>query len=414
MEALVNLARNAARAPDVDALRTRLLYNIAAANGPQVESIPIRKALQEDQGPGSTAFHLAVRMHARAQDDFYPAGRVHVGTITIPAVLAIQDAQHLLPALSAGYEVLTAIASAYSDVAQERGYRPSGIFGPIGAAAAAGVALDLDDNQLASALALASTMSAGTNQPFIDGTDEWLIVVASASRAGVDAARLAKAGIRGAKHAFEGVAGWSGAFFGDPGAGRLNHAISENRSRTADVAIKRYPISGIAQVPAYLAGEIGVASGHREPERIEVRLSPRELSYPGSDNRGPFNSRSDALISVARSIAVAYLNHRIPYGLLFDSPETTETRIIEMIELIADEDLEEAEAIVTATVDGSTYTRHGRGQDLLFPDWATTSQTTAEIAQFSEAPAELIERLREALDSDPDPDTIRELLGVVR
>lgn len=406
---LVDLARSASRDPDRDALRTRLVYNGAAVLGERVESAPIVRGLVQDSGPGPFAYALAAKMHARTQDDFHPAGRVHVGTVVIPAILAVDAVDDPFASLAAGYEVLAAVASAYSDIAQLRGYRPTGIFGPLGAAAAAGVALGLDDPQLRSALALASTMSAGTNQSWIDGSDEWLVEVAAASRAGVDAARLAAAGVRGAPNALDGPAGWSRALFDDEGSSRLEAALAGGRPQTEHVAIKPYPVSGIAQVPTKLSAGLGVDWDHVHPDRVEVRMTPRELGYPGSRNRGPFRSRSDSLMSVTRCVALAYLHQSVPYRLLLKPPGSEEAALIDRIELVADESLDETEAVVAVTVGDRTRSEHGRGSELLYPDWATTQQTLEVIARLFEAPLGAIRGLHSAVEGEVDVATVRDL-----
>ncbi len=309
---LATVAQEAAADPREDDLRVRLLSNLTVAVGRSTEAARIRAGLAGEQGPGATAMVLAAAMHARTQDDFYPAGRVHVGTVVIPAILAIGEGD-LLGAMAAGYEVLTLASGAYSARAQQRGYRPTGVFGPLGAAAAAATALGCDAETTAAALAIASTMAGGTNQSWIDGTDEWLVEVAEAARAGVVAARLAAAGLSGAPGALDGAAGWAKAYFDDAGAPALQQALEGAGTRTADVAVKLYPVSGIAQAPSTLAAEMGIELEGALPQRIEVRMNPVELDYPGSRNRGPFSGRSDSLMSVVRCVALAYLHGHVPY-----------------------------------------------------------------------------------------------------
>jgi 2-methylcitrate dehydratase PrpD len=410
LDALVELSRSAAQTPDEDALKTLVMHNAAGAAGEHVETKAIEQALTDLGGPGYNAFRLAASMHARTQDDFHPIGRVHVGAVVIPAVSAVST-DDPLPALAAGYEVLLSVASAYSAIAQERGYRPTGVFGPVGAAAAAGTALALDDSQLASALALASTMSAGTNQSWIDGSDEWLVEVASASRAGVEAALLAKAGVRGASRAFEGVSGWSAAYFGDDGAQLLRRVLASRESRTADVAIKLYPISGIAQLPTHLAGKLGKVFERAEPERIEIRMPPTDLAYPGSRNRGPFHSRSDSLMSVSRCVALAYLNGVVPYRRLLEPPTAEETRMLRSIELIPDVTIGEEAASVTVAVAGEERSERGSSRDLLYPGWEVTSGELGAIARRSEAPEDLIVNIHEAIEDGVDLNAVTRLIG---
>src|SRR5262249_7588194 len=150
-------------------------------------------------------------LHARTQDDFFPAGRSHVGAVTLAAALALADEteERLLPAVAAGYEVMCVGAEAYAPIAQAVGLRPSGVFGPLGAAATAAIVLRLDAAGVQTAIGLASAASAGTNQAWLSGSDEWLFVVGAAARAGVEAALFARAGAAASPLALEGTAGWA-------------------------------------------------------------------------------------------------------------------------------------------------------------------------------------------------------------
>lgn len=408
---LVELARQSSLDRDSDHLRTRLLCNLSAALGRNQETAAIRTAMASDSGPGSASFQMAAAMHARTQDDFYPMGRVHVGTVVIPAVLAIGHGE-LLPSVAAGYEILTAVSEAYSEMAQRRGYRPTGIFGPIGAACAAGIAGGLDDADLASALALASTMAGGTNQSWIDGTDEWLVEVASATRAGVDAVRLASAGVRGAPRAFDGSAGWSAAFFDDDGAHALHAALDRRIRRTSAVAVKLYPISGIAQVPAHLAAELGNDTSRLLPERLQVHMNPRELAYPGTRNHGPFSGRADSLMSVARCVALSYLHGTVPYESLLQGPDEDEGALLDILELIADPELEETEVFLCAKIGREMNEKRGHGDEILYPVWQDMRGEAVKIARRSDAPEETVSKLAAAVDGKADVDSIRSLMGV--
>ena len=181
---LADDALRAAKAADAQLLNTFLLSNLVVAAGARPQE-PLLGAIATftDHNISGRAYRLSARMHFRTQDDFDPGGRVHVGAVVIPAVLAIDGASVLEP-MAAGYSVLTWVARIYRDEAEARGLRPTGMFGPIGAAAAAGVALGLDRERLGSAIAISTTMCAGTNQSWVDGTDEWLLVVAATARGG--------------------------------------------------------------------------------------------------------------------------------------------------------------------------------------------------------------------------------------
>jgi 2-methylcitrate dehydratase PrpD len=89
--------------------------------------------------PGAAAFVNAVLFHSRIQDDAHPAG--HMGTIIVPAALALAEVQgcsgaRLLEAIVGGYEVALRIGRDHARDLSERGFRTTPIYGALGAAAA--------------------------------------------------------------------------------------------------------------------------------------------------------------------------------------------------------------------------------------------------------------------------------------
>lgn len=392
-ERLANLGVAAAAAPDSDALRARLLCNLVAAVGHQSTLTWIEA--METAGSGARAFALAARMHGRTQDDFYPPGRTHIGAVVVPPVLMLQ-AGNVLPAIAAGYEVLTVVSEVYAADAQVRGFRPSGIFGPIGAAAAATVARGGSTEELAASIAAAAAAAGGTNQAWLDGGDEWLFQVGAAARAGLEISGWVREGLGASPRAFEGSAGWANAFFGDAGAVRLIAQLDQCRTRTADVAVKLYPVSGIAQVPSRLAASLWVADSL--PQSISVHMAPAELDYPGSRNRGPFRGRSDSLMSVTRCVALASMYGRIPSMLLADPPQEDEVAVIDSTTLVGDDSLGETEAEVCVKRDGDRFTVRGSGQHFLYPAWSDVVADLDGLARRSEADPRTVERLAVAVE----------------
>lgn len=398
VHALATRAIVAAANPDHDRLRVCLLTNLAAARGEHDEGRRLRQSFPASEGAGSLAYLLAADMHARTQDDFYPPGRSHMGAVVLPAVLAVADGP-VHGALSAGYAVMAAVSEAYAAEAQKRGWRPTGVFGPLGAGAAAAVALGADVNGVAEAIALGSAASGGTNQSWLDGSDEWLLEVAAAARSGVEAATLAAGGLRGAHQAMEGAAGWASAYFGDKDGTRLA-ALLKGALASPRVACKPYPVSGIAQVPTHLAARLGRSLNARMPQRITVRMAAAELAYPGSHNRGPFRSRGDSLMSVARCVALAYLHGGIPYRRLVEHPDQPERNLLSRIELVADVLRDETTADVTVELDGEAHRLEGQGGDLLYPDWESLIGDLPGLARRYEAPINTVERLADLVGSD--------------
>jgi 2-methylcitrate dehydratase PrpD len=378
-------------------LRAVTLTNVAAGIGELGRAGELIGRIPLGGGTADVAFELGMRLHARTQDDFHPAGRIHVGAVTLAATLALADraGDRLLDCLAAGYETMCAVAVRYSPEAQRRGARPTGVFGPIGAAASAGVALGLDRDGIANAIGLAAARSGGTMQSWLSGTDEWLLELGAAARAGVEAALFTEAGAVASPEAFEGSAGWAKAVFADDDVSLLREAIAAPGSYTNEVAVKPYPVSGIAQVPTDLARRAHEALQGREPRSVVVRLAEAEARYPGTTNRGPFQSRSAALMSVGFCIACALTDGTVRLERL-ERPNSL-AELVGAVEIEVDDSLGESEAVLIVDAGDEVLELRGEGESLLFPSWESLVADAAVVAVRSEADPARVEGVLEPL-----------------
>lgn len=260
----------------------------------------------ERRAPQEAAFANAALITARGQNDTLRDAVGHVGCIVIPAVMALAEARQasiatLLAALSAGYETQAKVACGAAPLAVKRGFRATPVFGVFGSAAGAARVLGLDPDRTAHALAIASNFAAGTMQCWAEGTMEWRIQVANASRAGVVAALLAEAGIRGAAQALEGDCGFFRAFSSEVPPLRLDGWGIER------VMFKPYPGCAINQGPLHAL--MTMLRQHDVPRSdvtgLTVTLSPEQIGYPGVANVGPFTSPSGAVMSTAFMLTMA-------------------------------------------------------------------------------------------------------------
>ncbi|HEY0448246.1 MmgE/PrpD family protein [Actinophytocola sp.] len=418
-ERLAERARGTVGEDEYEALRALTLTNIAAAAGERGSMAELARRLPLDAGqsPGEAAFQFAAQLHARTQDDFFPEGRVHVGAIVLAATLALAEeaGDRTLDCLAAGYRVMCDVSASYSTEAQRAGLRPSGVFGPFGAAAAAATALSFSPAETVNAIALAAAACGGHNQAWISSTDEWILEVGAAARAGVEAALFTRAGARAAPEAFEGAAGWAAAHFREPGAGALARHVAGPVTDARVVAVKPYPVSGIAQVATDLACGLHTALAGRRPSAVRVRLSAIESAYPGSANTGPFTSRSGALMSVAFCVACGLLDGRVRLDRL-ENPGTDDLReLLAVVDMAADTELPENESRVEVDVDGVTLVRTGRAADLLFPGWPALRADTEALARRSEAdPGVVADAAAELGRARPDAVVLRRLLSAPR
>ncbi|HEX3690388.1 MAG TPA: MmgE/PrpD family protein [Solirubrobacteraceae bacterium] len=146
--------------------------------------------------PARVAF-AATAGHVLDYDDTLPGGIAHVSAPCAPAALMLADELDLslramLAAFAEGWEAMAAVASASHPSLYDRGWHPTAVCGPVGAAVAAARLLDLSEGQRASAVNLAILRAGGTRGAF--GSDGKAIQVGLAAAAGVQAALLARAG----------------------------------------------------------------------------------------------------------------------------------------------------------------------------------------------------------------------------
>ena len=165
------------------------------------------------------AFANSKLMHVTSQSDSYRM-LTHPGPCIIPAGLATAElagrsGQELVTALAAGYEVESRIAGDFIPSTQARGFRSSPVFGTLGTAITTGKLLGLGEDQLVTALALACTFTAGTNEGPRSGGREMMFHEPNATRNGIMAALLAREDVRGSETSLEGDAGFYNAFVGN-------------------------------------------------------------------------------------------------------------------------------------------------------------------------------------------------------
>ena len=112
------------------------------------------------------AFLGGTAAHGIELDDGYRHGSAHCGCVVIPAVIPMAadrkaSGAQLIEAIVCGYETNIALARACAPDLRHRGFHPTSAVGPFGAAMATGKLRGLNAQQLANALGLAASSSAG-------------------------------------------------------------------------------------------------------------------------------------------------------------------------------------------------------------------------------------------------------------
>ena len=259
------------------------------------------------------AFANSKLMHATNQADSYRM-LTHPGPCVIPAALASaqlggHSGAELITAMAAGYEVESRVAGEFIASTQARGFRSSPIYGTIGAAVAAGKLLGLSEDQMVTAIALACTFTAGTNEGPRSGGREMMFHEPQSTRSGIMAALLAREDVRGSEEALEGPAGFYNAFTGNnrgelsyvfTGPNKVDFApVTEglgSRWELLHTVLKMYPTAGYNCPVIDLMSDIRRAHDFNldDIEKISVDMNWLETLYPSPEFPNP--SRGQAIV----------------------------------------------------------------------------------------------------------------------
>jgi 2-methylcitrate dehydratase PrpD len=168
------------------------------------------------------AFLGGTAAHGIELDDGHTKGSAHPGCTVVPASLAIgfsrnTNGKALIEAIVAGYETVTAIARACHPELRQRGFHPTGAVSVFGAATASAKLLGLSAQQIANALGIAASSSAGLFAFVNGGADIKRLHAGHAAREGLQAALLAQQGVEGPPGVLEARDGFWQAFAFGPG-----------------------------------------------------------------------------------------------------------------------------------------------------------------------------------------------------
>jgi 2-methylcitrate dehydratase PrpD len=160
--------------------------------------------------------------HCMDFDDTHIHGGGHISAPCWSASLAVATDRDLdettaLSGFITGFEVMARIGGGsikgIGRNMQRRGIHPTGVLGPVGAAAAVAAMLGFDGDKVANALGAAATSGSGFVASF--GTDSKPFHAGRSAMEGILAADLAASGFTAAKHLFERDGGMIDAFIQD-------------------------------------------------------------------------------------------------------------------------------------------------------------------------------------------------------
>ncbi|HLV29035.1 MAG TPA: MmgE/PrpD family protein [Burkholderiaceae bacterium] len=343
-------------------------------------------ALGRKATPRAAALINGTASHAAEVDDIYKHAIYHPGAPTISAALAM--AQHrgasglqFLRAVVAGYEVSTRIGATLGRT-HYKYWHNTGTVGTFGAAAAAGVLLELDESAMAHALATSATFAAGLQQAFKLDSMSKPLHAGRAAEGGVLAAMSAAHGVTGSLDVFEGEFGMGKAMSNGPDwwvalADRDTHNICE-------MTFKNHACCGHTFAPIDGALELQRRHNIRSQDIARVSISTYGPALAVAGNPNP-STAAEARFSIPFVVATALLHGSVRLAAFSDErlADTSIRALMARIELDVHPELDaqfpgqRAALVRIETLDGQRYeflqpTRKGD------PDMALTDDELQE------------------------------------
>ena len=186
--------------------------------------------------------------HGFELDDHLDEAIVHPGAIIISAAVAAAEAvdapgSRLVLGIIAGYEMLNRLGLAMGVEPSRRGWHKTAVAGPVGAAVAAGVVMNLNADQLMTAAGLACATASGT-KAFASGEGggmEKRMHAGRAAEAGVRMAQLAARGFTAPPTAVDGRFGLLEVISGESARPELLSSDLGKHWAVEHVYVKVYP-----------------------------------------------------------------------------------------------------------------------------------------------------------------------------
>ena len=403
----------AAQACDLPSSRQALAF-AAAMGGSEATLI----GCAQRASVAEAAFANGAVAHGLVQEDMHTPSVSHIGVVVWPTLLVLSEhaktqGDDLIAASVAGYQVMGRLGQALITKDLARVFRPTGLIGAIGAAAAGARLLHLTEEETASALSLAANTAGGLNEwPHVGG-DEMFFHAGNAARNAVTSVLLAKAGARAAESSLDGL---FRAYRGAP----PDSLSLEGAYEILAVYHKPAPACNYAQTPAEAALSMVKDSplAAQEVEHVLVKSFPEAIAYPGCDYTGPYRNLLQAKMSIQFVVAATLAARRLDDAALRDFSEGGEAaRLARRVRLENDPEFaaaypqrQGAEVVVTMK-NGHTHCARLPALVPLDEEGVRERFRAAVSRLLGEKRAKELEREIDSLPACPDPARIARLLA---
>lgn len=274
-------------------------------------------------GVAAAAFANAVFANAMEFDDFHIESLVHMSSPAVAAGLALSETvpvsgSTLIAAIAIGNEISCRIGSAAGSELLRRGFHPTALCAPFGAAYLSAKLLGLGIDEIMNAAGICGSRAAGMLDGGTDSAHSKPLQCGWAAQGGIAAAFLAWAGNRGPANVFEGGFG-SPAYHVQDTAAQLDlHRIdaglgSQWESRNA--LFKPYPAADVIQ--PYIRALLRLRARGivpEEVERIECPVPPFIMPMVCEPLKEKCAPASDAAARVSLQYSVAEALYRNSLG----------------------------------------------------------------------------------------------------
>jgi 2-methylcitrate dehydratase PrpD len=202
--------------------------------------------LDRRYGPAAAALLNGAFGHSLDFDDTHAASSLHPSAPVVPAALAAAQitgasGADLLAAVVVGFETCCRLGMALDPASHyARGFHPTATAGTLGACAAAGRLLGLDEVEMQSALGVAASQASGSLQFLVNGAWNKRYQVGDAAMKGLIAATLASEGFKGSADAIDGKHGFLTGYTDDAKPARAVANLGEVWE-TMHIGVKPYP-----------------------------------------------------------------------------------------------------------------------------------------------------------------------------
>ncbi|URN00987.1 MmgE/PrpD family protein [Actinomadura madurae] len=327
MSTLHALAARAARAPRAasgDARRLAALHvldTMGCAVSGATHPIAASAARHFGDSLRSRVLRWSAQAHLDEFDALHAEAAVVPAAVVVPAALLVAEHEGrpgsaVVDAVLAGYEAVVEAGLRFGGASlYGSGWWPTALFGPLGAAAATSVLLDLDEERAVAALAIAAAGLGGLLSTGSFGEAHYLLPGRAAAD-GVEAAYLARAGATGSPALLDGPA--TLALGRPPSPASPLEGVHLARCGFKPYACAR-PLHAV--IDALLALDV------RDAAHVEVALPSGLMSFVNSDREvpGPAEASAGAAFAVAAVLSGApedvstFRRARLPAGV----PPTT-------------------------------------------------------------------------------------------